>query len=144
MIFYFWLCPALCCCTQAFPSWSEWGLLFIAGCRLLHCCRLLLQGMALGHTGFSSVVPGLWSPGTWWWPAPLTRRVFPAPGTEPPSLYHGAARKPKVRLLLRPLLLAYREPPSCRGLPQLFLSVCRGRGESQLSLSPFIMALTGH
>lgn len=92
--------------------------------------HLLLRGMALGHTGFSSVVPGLWSPGTWV-SGPTARRVFPAQGLnlrlftmEPPG-------KPKVRLLLRPLLLAYREPPSCCGLPQPLLDVCLGgEGES--------------
>ena len=76
------------------------------------------------------MVPGLWSPGTWV-SGPTARRVFPAQGLnlrlftmEPPG-------KPKVRLLLRPLLLAYREPPSCCGLPQPLLDVCLGgEGES--------------
>ena len=29
-LFYFWLRWGLCCCTQAFSSCGEWGLLFIA------------------------------------------------------------------------------------------------------------------
>ena len=54
---YFWLCWGLCCCTWAFCSRCEWGLLFSFGahawashCRDFSCCA----AQALGHSGFSS------------------------------------------------------------------------------------------
>ena len=52
------------CCSWAFSSCGEWGLLCSCGAWLSHCdgfssCR----AQALGCVGFSSCVPGLWSTG---------------------------------------------------------------------------------
>ena len=45
----------LCCCSLAFPSWDEWGLLSSCGARSFHGSGVSGCGeWALGHTGFSS------------------------------------------------------------------------------------------
>ena len=54
-LFLFLTVLDLCCCTRAFSSCIEWGLLFVAAHQLLiavapPCC----QARAPGSTGFSS------------------------------------------------------------------------------------------
>ena len=44
----------LCCCVQAFSSFSEQGLLFIAVCRLLTEAASLLWSTGSRCAGFSS------------------------------------------------------------------------------------------
>ena len=44
----------LCCCTQAFSSCNEWGLLFLAMLGLLIVVAFLITDHVLMHLGFSN------------------------------------------------------------------------------------------
>ena len=53
-IYLFLAALGLCCCTQAFSSCSEWGLLFVAVCRLLIVVASLVAEHRPRCVGFSS------------------------------------------------------------------------------------------
>ena len=54
-----------CCCTQAFSSCSEWGLLFIAVRRLLIAVASRCRAQALGARASVVVARRLSSCGLW-------------------------------------------------------------------------------
>ena len=55
----------LCCCTWAFSSCGEWGLLFIVACGLLTVVASRCRARILECMGFSSCSGGLKSCGFW-------------------------------------------------------------------------------
>ena len=82
---YFWLC-CIFVASQAFSSCSEWGLLFIAGYRLLIAVASLVVEHAVQGAGTSAVVhsgsvvasQGLsCSVGMWDLPRPEIKPMFP-------------------------------------------------------------------
>ena len=54
LIYLFLAALGLRFCSQAFPSCSEWGLLFIVGCGLLIAVASLVVEHGLLAAGFSS------------------------------------------------------------------------------------------
>ena len=54
--FFFWVVLGLRCCSWAFSSRGEWGLLFVAerGLLIVVASLVVEHAWALGHTGFSS------------------------------------------------------------------------------------------
>ena len=53
-IYLFWAVLGLCCCTRAFSSCGEQGLLFVVVCRLLIMVASLVAGTGSRRGGFSS------------------------------------------------------------------------------------------
>ena len=52
----------LSCCTQAFPSCEQWGLVFVGVCGLLAVASLVAEPGSR-HTGFSSC--SMWAQSLW-------------------------------------------------------------------------------